>query len=102
MLRPEDLEVCLWYVWKHANYGGSNIFQLFDTAEKPNHLVASRRRWLESQERDGARQKSGRNEWCDLGYRGAKAKAPPSPTALCKLLCLSKARRRPEKKTCGK
>ena len=38
-----------------------NIFQLSDTAEKPNHLVASRRRWLESQERDDVRQESGRN-----------------------------------------
>ena len=25
------------------------FFQLFDTSEKPNHFVASRRRWLESQ-----------------------------------------------------
>ena len=75
--RPENLEVSLRYVLKHATYGGSNIFQLFDTAEKPNHLVASRRRWLESQGRDDARQESGRNEWCDFGYQGAKAKAPP-------------------------
>ena len=45
----------------------------------PNHLVASRRRWLESQERDDARQESGRNEWYVLGYQGARAKAPPCP-----------------------
>ena len=64
---------------KHANYGGSNIFQLFDTTEIPNHLVVSRRRWLESQWRDDERQESGRNEWYDLGYQGARAKAPPCP-----------------------
>ena len=70
-------EVSPRYVMKHATFGGSNIFQLFDTSEKPNHLVASRRRWLESQGRDDARQENGRNEWYDLGYQGAKAKAPP-------------------------
>ena len=41
---------------------GSNIVQIFDTKEKPNHIVASRRRWLESQGTDDARQESGRNE----------------------------------------
>ena len=56
---------------------GGNIFQLFDTSEKPNHFVASRRRWLESQGRDGARQESGQNEWHGIEYRGAEAKAPP-------------------------
>ena len=44
LLRPENLGVSLRYVLKPANYGSSNIFQLFDTTEKPNHLVASRRR----------------------------------------------------------
>ena len=81
LLRPENLEVSLRYVLKHANYGCSNVFQLFDTTEKPNHLVASRRRWLESQGRDDARQDSERNEWYDLGYQGAKAKAPPCPNS---------------------
>ena len=57
-----------------SHYGGSDIFQLFDTAEKPNHLVASRRRWLESQ---GSNDANGRNERYDLGYQAAKAKAPP-------------------------
>ena len=76
---PEDLEVSSRYVSKHANFGCSNIFQLFDTTEKPNHFVASRRRWLESQVRDDAKKGSGRNEWCDLGYQGARAKAPPCP-----------------------
>ena len=47
----------------------------------PNHLVASRRRWLESKGRDDARQESWRNEWYDLGYQGARAKAPPCPNS---------------------
>ena len=80
-LRPGNLEVSLRYVLKHANYGCNSIFQLFDTTEKPNHLVASRRRCLESQGRDDARQESGRNEWYDLGYQGATAKAPPCPNS---------------------
>ena len=56
LLGPENLEVSLKYVLKHATRGGNNTFHLFDTSEKPNHFVASRRRWLESQGRDGARQ----------------------------------------------
>ena len=48
-----------------------------DTSEKPNHFVASKRRWLESHGRDGARQENGQNEWYDLEYQGAKAVAPP-------------------------
>ena len=49
LLRPENLEVSLRYILKHATSRGSNIFQLFDTVEKPNHFVASRERWLDSQ-----------------------------------------------------
>ena len=29
--------------------------------------------------RDDAKKGSGRKEWCDLGYQGARAKAPPCP-----------------------
>ena len=94
LLRPDNLDVSLRYALKHATCRGSNIFQLFDTSEKPNHFVARRRRWLESQGRDDVRQENGRNEWYDLGYQGAKAKAPPCvQTALYRLLCLSKVRR---------
>ena len=77
LLRQENLEIFLRYVLKHENYGGSNIFKLFDITEKPDHLVASSRRWLESQGSNDARQEKGRNEWYDLGHQGAKAKAPP-------------------------
>ena len=79
LLRPENLEVSLKYVLKHAISRGSNIFQLFDTSEKLNHFVASRRRWLESQGRNCARQENGQNEWYDLEYQGDKAKALPCP-----------------------
>ena len=81
LLMPENFEVSLRYVLKHANYASSNIFQFFDTTEKPNHLVASRRRWLESQARDDARQESGRNEWYDFGNQGGRAKVPPCPNS---------------------
>ena len=81
LLRPENLEVSLRDVLKHATCGCSNMFQLFDTSEKPNHFVTSRRRWLESQGRDGARLENGLNEWYDLEYQGAKAKAPPCPNS---------------------
>ena len=77
----ENFEVSLKYVLKHATFRSSNIFQLFDTSEKPNHFVANRRRWLESQGSGDARQENGRNEWYDLGYQGAKAKAPPCPNS---------------------
>ena len=79
LLRPENLEVSLKNVLKHATTRGSNIFQFFDTSEKPNHFVAIRRRWLESQGRNGARQEIGQNEWYDLEYQGATARAPPCP-----------------------
>ena len=49
LLMPENLEVSLKYVLKYSKRRGSNIFQLFDTSAKPNHFVASRRRWLVSQ-----------------------------------------------------
>ena len=51
LLMPENLEISVRYILKHSTRRGSNIFQLFDTSEKPNNFVASRRRWLESQER---------------------------------------------------
>ena len=77
--RSENLEVSPRCVLKHSTRRGSNIFQFFDTSEKPNHFLASRRRWVESRDSDGARQESGQNEWHDIEYRGAMAKAPPCP-----------------------
>ena len=78
-MEPEKLEVSTRYILKHSTRGGSKFFQLFDTSEKPNHFVASRRRLLEIQVRNGARQESGQNEWHDIEYQGTMAKAPPCP-----------------------
>ena len=41
LLRPENF---LRNVSKPTTYCGSNIFQLLDTSDKPNHFVASKRR----------------------------------------------------------
>ena len=43
---PEEAEVCLRYILKHAKRRGSSIF---DTKEKNDHPLASSRRWLEHQ-----------------------------------------------------
>ena len=97
LLRPENLEVSLRYVLKHATGRGGNIFLLFDTSGKPNHFVASRRRWLQSQERDGARQES-KTRGMTLSIKEPRQKLRRAPTAPCKRLCLSKARHQLEKK----
>ena len=93
--RPENLEFSLRYVLKHANYGGGNIFQFFNTTEKPNHLVASRRRWLEETMRG---RKVGETSGTTLGIKEPRQKLHRVSTALYRLLCLSEARRRPEEK----
>ena len=43
LLKPEKLEISPKYILKHSTRRGSNSFQLFDTSEKANHFVASRR-----------------------------------------------------------
>ena len=48
------------------------FFQLFDAAEKPNHFVASRRRWLERQGEKAAGNISGMT----FKHQGVLAKAP--------------------------
>ena len=55
-IEPENEEVSPRYILKYSTREGSNIFQLFffDTAEKRDHFVAIRRRWLESQGRKAA------------------------------------------------
>ena len=44
LMEPENLEISPRYILKYSTRGVSNIFQLFDTSEKPDHFVASRRR----------------------------------------------------------
>ena len=75
-MEPENPEISLRYILKYSTRTGSNIFQHFNTSEKRDHFVASRRRWLEGQVKDSARQESGQNEWHDMEYQGAMAKAP--------------------------
>ena len=84
LLKRENLDVSLRYVLKHSMRGGSNIFQLFDTSEKPKHIVASRRRWLESQGKTVHGKRVG--------------KTSGAPTGPYKRRCRSKVRRQPEKK----
>ena len=61
LVESENEEVSQRYILKYSTRGGSNIFQLFDTAEKKDHFVASRKRWLESQEKKAAQQESWQN-----------------------------------------
>ena len=76
LMEPEGTEVCLRYILKHAKRKDSGIFEIFDTKEKKDHFVASKRRWLERQEEKVALQESG-YEWHDITYQGIMAKAPP-------------------------
>ena len=78
-MEPGDVEVCPRYIPKYSTREGSNIFQLFDTKEKKDHFVASRRRFLQHQGETVALQEGWHNEWHDIGYQGTMAKAPPCP-----------------------
>ena len=47
--------------------------------EKIDHLVASRNRWLEYQEKRVAQQERWLSDLQDVNYEGTMAKAPPCP-----------------------
>ena len=72
LMEPENEEVSLRYMLKYSTRGGSNSFQLFDTVEKKGHFVASRKRWLESQDKKAAWQESWQNEWNDIKDQGVR------------------------------
>ena len=76
LMEPESKEISPKYILKDSTGRGGNIFQLFDTSEKQDHFVASRRRWLESQGKNGARQGSGQNEWHDIHISRKNGKSP--------------------------
>ena len=78
LMEPEEAEVCTRYIVKHAKRRGSGIFEIFDTKEKKDHFVASRRRWLEYKGERVALQESGKNYWQDVTDVGM-ANAPPCP-----------------------
>ena len=63
---------------EYSTRGGSNIFQLVDTAEQKDHFVASRRRWLESQRKQQSKN-VGKMSGMIFKYQGVMAKAPPCP-----------------------
>ena len=41
ILKPWRVQAMPEYILKYSTRGGSNIFQLFDTSEKKEHLVAN-------------------------------------------------------------
>ena len=79
LMDPEDSEVCLRYIPTRARRRGSRIFEIISTKENSDHLVASKNRWLEYQERRVAQQERSQSEWQDVNYEGKMAKAPPCP-----------------------
>ena len=68
LMEPENREISPRYILKYSTRGGSNIFQRFGTSEKQDHFVANRKRWLESQVKNGAQQESGQSELDDIEY----------------------------------
>ena len=78
LLRPENLVVSSRCVLKHANYGGSNVFQLFRNSRKAVSPCC-KQKTMDGKSGERRCLAGGRNEWYDLGYQGAKAKAPPCP-----------------------
>ena len=54
LIEPEDEEVCLRYILKYST-SDSNIFQLSDTEEKKDHLVASKKALVRAPRREGSR-----------------------------------------------
>ena len=74
-MEPENEEVSLRYIVKYSMRGGSNIFQLFETAEKKDQFVASRKRWLESQGKRQQSKKVGNMSGTIFKYQEVMAKA---------------------------
>ena len=46
LMEPENEQISLRYILKYSKRGGSNNFQLLDTAEKKDHFVASRKKMV--------------------------------------------------------
>ena len=55
LIDPQDEEVSLRYILKHSTRGSSNIFQLFNTEEKKDHFVASKKALVRAPGREGSR-----------------------------------------------
>ena len=97
--RPENLEVSLKYVLKHATGRGSNIFQLSDTSGKSQTISwqAENDGWKAREETVHGK-KEGKTSGMTLSFKELRQKPRRAPTEPYKRLCLSKARRQPEKK----
>ena len=97
LLRPENFEVSLRYVLKHAAGRGSNIFHLFDTKSRTTLSQTEDDGWKVREETVRGR-RMGKTSGTTLSIKEPEQKLRRAPTAPYRLPCLSKARRRPEKK----
>ena len=52
-MEPENEEVSLRYILKYSTSGGSNIFQLFDTAEKKGPLCGKQKTMVGESGKEG-------------------------------------------------
>ena len=78
-MEPEEAEVCLRYILKHAKRRGSRNFEIFDTKEQNDHLVASRRRSLEHQGERVALQERWQKRLARHKVRSHNGKGPSVP-----------------------
>ena len=83
-MEPEEAEVSLKYILKHAKRRGSGIFEIFDTEERTILWQAGGVGWS-TKEKGVALQKSGQNDWQDVKYEGIKANALPCPEKSMKM-----------------
>ena len=98
LLRPVNIEVSFIRLEARKLQGGSNIFQLFDTAEKPIILLPAEDDGWKVREETMRGRRVGETSGTTLGIKEPRQKLRCAPTALYRLLCLSNARCRPEKK----
>ena len=88
---PENQDIFLRHILKYSTRGGSNIFQLFDTSKRQDHFVANRKRRLEGQGKNGARQESVQNEWYEK--KPAVTRRDPENAVAAAKLAVSQRRR---------
>ena len=62
LLGPEDSEVNLRYILRNASRRGGRIFEIFNSKEKSEHLVASKVRWDERQRLKVAQEERARRD----------------------------------------
>ena len=77
-MEPEEAEVCLRCVLKHATRRGSSIFEIFHTRNRTISWQAEGVGWS-TKERGSALRERCPDVWQDIKYQGIMAKAPPCP-----------------------